>query len=180
MSSVTEDGTTQDAGHFWYPEEPTVAELLEAVRRFRRADQEMRRRISAGMDMNITDLQALQFVLAREAHGELARPRGLADYLGISTASTTKLLDRLTASGHLVRSVHPSDRRSVVVSSTPHAHDEIRERLEVMHEAMAAVARDVPVGSRPHLRRFLDAMTALLDREGRIEPLTAAADRPRG
>lgn len=176
---MTEDGTTQ-AAHFWYPEEPAVAELLEAVRRFRRADQEMRRRISAGMDMNLTDMQALQFVLSQEAHGELARPRGLADYLGISTASTTKLLDRLTASGHLVRSVHPSDRRSVVVSSTPHAHEEIRERLEEMHEAMAAIAREVPPRSRPHVQRFLDAMTAQLDREGRIEPLTAATDLPPG
>ncbi|MGY4642669.1 MarR family winged helix-turn-helix transcriptional regulator [Cellulomonas sp. URHB0016] len=158
--------------HYWYADEPSVVEVLEAVRRFRRADQEMRRRISAGMDMNESDLQALQYVIATESRGGQAHPRDIAAHLRISSASTTKLLDRLTASGHLVRAVHPTDRRSVVVSSTSHAHDEIRERLERMHAAMAAIVRDVPVGARPHVRDFLRAMAAQLDSEGAVAPLT--------
>lgn len=158
--------------HYWYPDDGSVVEVLEAVRRFRRADQEMRRRLSLGMDMNETDLQALQFVIAAESRGAQAHPREIATYLRISTASTTKLLDRLTASGHLVRTEHPTDRRSVVVSSTPHAHREIRERLERMHAAMAALVRDVPPTSRSHVRDFLHAMAAQLDTEGTPAPLT--------
>ena len=80
---------------YWYADDRSVAEVLEAVRRFRRADQEMRRRLSAGMDMNETDLQALQFVIGTETRGGHAHPREIAAYLRISTASTTKLLDRL-------------------------------------------------------------------------------------
>jgi len=158
--------------HYWYADEPSVVDVLEAVRRFRRADQEMRRRISAGMDMNESDLAALQLVISTEARGGQAHPREISAHLGISSASTTKLLDRLTASGHLVRTVHPTDRRSVVVSSTPHAHQEIRERLERMHAAMAAIARDVPPEARPHVRDFLRAMAAQLDSEGVVAPLT--------
>ncbi len=160
------------AAHYWYADEPSVVELLEAVRRFRRADQEMRRRLSAGMDMNETDVQALQLVIATESHGGQVHPRDIAAHLRISTASTTKLLDRLTASGHLVRGVHPTDRRSVVVSSTPHAHHEIRARLERMHAAMAAIARGVPADARPHVRDFLRAMADHLDSEGSLAPLT--------
>ena len=161
-------------GHFWYPDEPLVAELLEAVRRFRRADTEMRRRISAGMDMNLTDMQALQLVIAREEAGGRVQPRELAAHLGISTASTTKLLDRLAASGHLVRVVHPNDRRSVLIESTPHARGQIRERLARMHARMAEIARGVPPESRPAVRAFLDAMSDELDHEGTIRPLTPA------
>ncbi|WP_028049439.1 MarR family winged helix-turn-helix transcriptional regulator [Cellulomonas sp. URHD0024] len=169
---MNEETAPEIPTHYWYADDSSVREVLEAVRHFRRADQEMRRRLSAGMDMNETDLQALQFVIAAESRGGQAHPREIAAYLRISTASTTKLLDRLTASGHLVRTEHPTDRRSVVVSSTPHAHREIRERLERMHAAMAAIVRDVPTGSRPHLRDFLRSMAELLDTEATPAPLT--------
>lgn len=163
-----------EVAHFWYGDDTSVAELLEAVRRFRRADADMRRRISAGMAMNLTDMQALQYVIATEARGHHAQPRDLAAYLAISTASTTKLVDRLTASGHLQRSTHPTDRRSVVLTSTSHAHAEIHARLGRMHEAMAEIARAVPDEARPALRTFLDALSEQLDAETGIEPLTRA------
>lgn len=148
---------------YWYDDDTAVVNLLTAVRRFRRADQEMRRRVSTGMDMNETDMQALQAVVEAEGRGGVLTPRELAAHLGISSASTTKLLDRLTASGHLSRAPHPSDRRSLVLVATPHAHDEIRERLTLMHERMAEIARAVPVGSRGAVVDFLEAMTAELD-----------------
>ncbi|MEN0130169.1 MAG: MarR family transcriptional regulator [Brevundimonas sp.] len=159
--------------HYWYDDE-SIAELLEAVRRFRRSDTEMRRRISAGMAMNVTDMQALQYVIATESRGEHAHPGGIAAHLAISTAATTKLLDRLAASGHLVRSTHPTDRRSVVVASTPHAHDQIRARLLHMHQEMARIAAAVPADARPAVRAFLDALSDQLDSEQGFEALTPA------
>ncbi|MDM7853493.1 MarR family winged helix-turn-helix transcriptional regulator [Cellulomonas alba] len=164
-------------GHFWYANEPDVRDLLQAVRRFRRVDEEMRRRISAGMDMNLTDLRALQYVIAAEESGETVQQHDLARYLGISTASTTKLLDRLTASGHLVRAPHPRDGRSVVVTSTDHARSEIRERLGRMHARMAEIARDVPVEARAAVREFLDALSDQIAEEGHVAPLSP---RPHG
>jgi len=170
MTAMT-DGATPP-GHFWYPDDPEVAEMLQAVRRLRRVDEEMRRRISAGMDMNLTDLRALQYVIASEEAGELVQQHALARYLGISTASTTKLLDRLSASGHLVRAPHPHDHRSVVVQSTPHARAEIRERLGRMHARMAETARAVPADARPAVRHFLDALADQLADEGHVAPLS--------
>src|SRR5512140_54113 len=123
----------------------------------------MRRRVSTGMDMNETDMQALQAVVEAEGRGVVLTPRELAAHLGISSASTTKLLDRLTASGHLSRAPHPSDRRSLVLVATPHAHDEIRERLTRMHAGMAEIARAVPAASRQAVVDFLEAMADELD-----------------
>ncbi|WP_240646065.1 MarR family winged helix-turn-helix transcriptional regulator [Georgenia sp. SYP-B2076] len=164
--------TPAPEAHYWYDGDASVVAVLHAVRRFRRADQEMRRRMSEGMDMNVTDLQALQFVIAGEGRGEAVTPRQLSAHLRISTASTTKLLDRLTASGHLARSPHPRDRRSLVLTATAHAHDQIRERLAHMHERMADVARSVPPEAREAVVAFLAGMAALLDEEGGAAPLT--------
>lgn len=124
------------------------------------------------MDMNVSDLQALQFVIAAEGQAALATPRALSQYLGISSASTTKLLDRLTASGHLERHPHPTDRRALVLTCTAHAHDEIHARLARMHARMREIAEAVPVESRKAVVDFLTAMADQLDSEGSVAPLS--------
>lgn len=169
---------TQDATGvpYWYADEPEVTGILEALRAFRRADQEMRRRAAAGMGMNETAMRALQVVVGRERSGLTVSPHHLARALAISTASTTKLVDRLVASGHLVRAPHPRDRRGVVITATPHAHLEIRERLATMHKEMGVVASRVPARSRAHVRAFLLDMADLLDAQDAVEPLSPDAD----
>lgn len=157
---------------YWYDNSESLVAILHALRRFRRTDQEMRRRMSADMDMNVSDMQALQFVIAAEGQEELATPRALSQYLGISSASTTKLLDRLTASGHLERHPHPTDRRALVLTCTPHAHDEIRDRLSRMHVRMREIAASIPPESRQAVIDFLTAMADHLESEGSVAPLT--------
>ena len=170
------DTTSEPDEHenYWYADNDSVVQILHALRRFRRSDQEMRRRMSADMDMNETDMQALQIVIAAEGSGRLVTPRELSSSLGISTASTTKLLDRLTASGHLERHPHPSDRRALVITATDHAHNQIRERLERMHTAMREIAANVPDTSRKAVADFLQQMASLLDGEAPppLTPLT--------
>lgn len=160
--------------HYWYADDPDVAEVLEAVRTFRRSDAAMRRRTAARMSMNETDMRALQALIGRDSEGLRTSPHHLARELGISTASTTKLLDRLAESGHLVREQHPTDRRGVVLRPTQHAHDEVRERLAHMHRRMAEVALAVPERSRADVAGFLRAMAAVLDDEQGSAPLRPA------
>lgn len=147
---------------YWFDDDVEVVALLQAVRRFRHADQTMRRRLVADLNMNSTDLDALRFVVARERSEDPPSPHELSAYLHISTASTSKLLDRMTASGHLLRADHPRDRRSVVLRTTPHAHEEVRGRLTRIHEEMAQTARSVPPESRAAIVNFLDSMAAVL------------------
>ncbi|MDO8143435.1 MULTISPECIES: MarR family winged helix-turn-helix transcriptional regulator [unclassified Isoptericola] len=156
---------------YWYGDEDAAArELLEAVRVFRRSDEVMRQRASREMDMNVTDLRALRFVIAAQRRGEPVTPRGLAEYLEISTASTTKLLDRLSRTGRLQRQPHPHDRRSFVVLATEGAQEEVRERLTRVHREMFEVARQVPEHCRGAVRDFLLGLAAQVD-----EPEDAAA-----
>lgn len=166
---------------YWFQDAESAVRMLRALRRFRAADRDMRRRMTAGMEMNATDVDALRFVIAHERTGEPVTPRDLAAYLDISTASTTKLLDRLGRSGHLRREPHPHDRRSVVVVPTAHAHAQVRERLSRMHGRMLAVAEAVPEGSRADVARFLEAMAGCLEGEDAVEdlnPLTGPLTGP--
>ena len=157
---------------YWYDDADTAVELLSATRRFRRADHEMRRRMRAGMDMNTTDLAALRFVIAQELAEDPVTPLRLARHLEISGASTSKLLDRLTASGHLVRAPHPRDRRSRIVEATDHAHSQVRERLSGMHERMLEIAREVPDPARQAAIDFLLSMARHLETEAPPQELT--------
>jgi DNA-binding MarR family transcriptional regulator len=166
---------------YWYDDTDPAVEILLALRAFRSADHGMRRRLVAGMGMNATDLAALRHVIAREAADDPATPRTVAQQLGISTASTTKLLNRLTDSGHLAREPHPRDRRSVTVRATAHAHEQIRERMTAVHGHMLEIARDVPADCRTAVVEFLLAMARQLDAEQTAAPLgPPGAARPAG
>ncbi|MDN5821976.1 MAG: MarR family transcriptional regulator, partial [Brachybacterium sp.] len=136
------------------------------------ADHEMRRRMSTSMDMNTTDLSALRFVIAHEQSDAPVTPLRLAQHLQITGASTSKLLDRLTASGHLERAPHPHDRRSRIVVATAHAHSQVRDRLSGMHEQMLEIARAVPAPARQAATDFLLAMAEHLETEAPPRELT--------
>ena len=97
------------------------------------------------------------------------------DCLGISTASTTNLLDRLTASGRLTRSPHPRDRRSLVVRATEHAPG--RPGSGWAHARANGADRRSGAGGQPAVAGFLSVMVEQLDRAGTVAPLTRAAER---
>ncbi|WMY78541.1 MarR family transcriptional regulator [Citricoccus sp. I39-566] len=160
---------------YWYDEADSAVALLQALRRFRSRDQEMRRRMGTDMALNATDIEALRYVIAHELAEDHLTPRELAKHLHISTASTAKMLNRLSESGHLQRAPHPDDRRSVIVTATDHAHAEVRQWLTGMHQRMLEVALAVPEGSRPALIGFLESMANCLAPEG----VPATPGRPR-
>ncbi len=132
----------------------------------------MRRAMSERMEMNVSDIQALRSVVAGERSGHPATPRQISTELGISTASTTKLVDRLVSAGHIRRIPHPSDRRSVTLTATPNAHREIGNWLSAMHEQMGRVVRSFSPEELSHIERFLNEMSEVLDGEA------APSDRP--
>ncbi len=105
----------------WLPQtshEESVMDVLVAIRAFSDALDRMYGDMKGDMDMNASDLAALRMLIMREQRGESVSPHQVAKHLRISTASTTKLIDRLSASGHLERRPHPRDRRARVVVLT--------------------------------------------------------------
>lgn len=113
-----------------------VMGVLQAIRAFTDAMDRMHGGLKVDMDMNATDLAALRMLIMREGRGEIVSPHQLAEHLRISSASTTKLLDRLSASGHVARQPHPRDRRALIVVLTDESRStffrHFGERLRLM------------------------------------------------
>jgi DNA-binding MarR family transcriptional regulator len=139
--------------HYWYPSDSddpgTPRErgiaVLQAFRLYRAAEAAMRRRTRDSMSMGENELLVLRYLIKAQGEGRLVGPTELARYLGISTASTTALIDRLQKSGHVVRQAHPSDRRSVHVVATEKSDEEVRATLGRMHERMIAAVDGMTV-----------------------------------
>ena len=158
---VLSSSTGFESSGYWYEPDATrigSVDVLNLLRRYRAAEQEMRRRTRDSMGMGETDLLALRYVLKAEREGALLTPGMLAKRIGISTASTTVLIDRLERSGHLARRPHPTDRRSLVVVSTTGSDAEVRETLGRMHRAMIDVADSLDPDELRAVARFLAGM----------------------
>ena len=67
------------------------------------------------LTVNPTDLQAMEHLIQ---DGPLT-PTDLSRRLGVSTAATTTIIDRLTSVGHVERIPNPSDRRGILVVPAP-------------------------------------------------------------
>lgn len=136
-----------------------IGELMAALGRLRSAEQQLSDASMKYMKLNQSDMRALHFLIVAANAKQTATPGAIANHLKISTASTTKLLDRLENAGHIIRRPHPTDRRALAISITPKtrqaAMDTVgRQQAKRFHAAarLSAAERDVVI-------RFLDDMT---------------------
>ncbi len=143
---------------------PHALRVIESLRDYRAAERAMRLRTREAMKMGEADLKALRFLLKAEAEGRPVTPTELRTYLGMKSSSVTIMLDRLTASGHVRRAPHPTDRRSLLITATPGADEEVRHTLARMHERMLAVAAGLDDPQADTVTAFLARLTAAVDR----------------
>ncbi|WP_306420638.1 MarR family transcriptional regulator [Arthrobacter sp. JCM 19049] len=69
--------------------------------RLRAVERKISRASQQYMKLNETDMRAIRMLIAARHREEVVTPGQLAKHLGISTASVTKMLDRLEAGGTL-------------------------------------------------------------------------------
>jgi len=137
-----------------------IVRLMQSLRGWHTAERSMSEASSKYMKLNVTDMRALRFLIAARNQHEIATPGALAEYLGISSASTTKLLDRLEHGGHLVRAPHPTDRRALAISVTDATRVVARESVGRLHARRFAVAAELTPDEREVVIRFLDELSA--------------------
>jgi DNA-binding MarR family transcriptional regulator len=140
--------TRTDSSRYWYgaSEEDRrrrAVEVLEAFRLYRAAEVAMRRRTRESMSMGENELLVLRYLLKADRAGRSVSPSEITRYLGVSTASTTAIIDRLEKSGHVTRVPHPSDRRSIHIVATAASDAEVRATLGRMHERMMSAVLDM-------------------------------------
>ena len=137
-----------------------IVELMSALRAWHRASARMSEASRRYMRLNENDMRALRLLIASENAGEVVTARAVADHLGISSAATTKMLDRLESGGHVVRRPHPGDRRAIVLTVTPETRRAARESVGRVHARRFDVAARLSSDERGIVTRFLRELAA--------------------
>lgn len=137
-----------------------ISGVMQALGGLRDAEQKLSDASLRYMKLNQTDMRALHFLIACENSGNVATPGAIATHLGISTASTTKLLDRLERGEHVTRSPHPSDRRALAIAITPETRKSAVETVGRQHARRFTSAARLSSKERDIVMRFLADMTA--------------------
>ncbi|MEV7457518.1 MarR family winged helix-turn-helix transcriptional regulator [Pseudarthrobacter oxydans] len=159
--------TGNEGSGYWYGPDGQLdysAAVLKSLRDYRTAETAVRRSTRDSMGMGETDILALRYLLRVQASGKSVAPKDISQFLGITSASTTSLIDRLVASGHVRREAHPTDRRSVIVVPTVESDREVRLTLGNMHREMMAVAEGLSADEARVVVEFLGRMTEALQK----------------
>jgi len=140
-----------------------VTQVLVGMRRWRESEEALSFKSRNHMRLNENDMKALRFLVVSQNQNVVATPGALAEHLSISSASTTKLLDRLAAGGHVERQPHPTDRRALMITITKRTHEQVRETVGRTHALrFEAVARLTPA-ERDVVIRFLNDLSRTPD-----------------
>lgn len=97
---------------------------LQVVHRLRAISVELdqaRAAFARANGLHDTDVRALIHLLDADRAGLPATPGWLGSQLGLTSASTTALIDRLEGAGHVRRERRPDDRRKVEIRVTEEA-----------------------------------------------------------
>lgn len=137
-----------------------VGKVMAALARLREAERELMEASQRYMQLNRTDMRALHYLIGAKNRGVIATPGAISEHLKISSASTTKLLDRLELGGHITRQPHPTDRRALAIEITPATHEAAMATVGRQHAKRFLAAARLTSDEREVVIRFLDEMTA--------------------
>ncbi|MBX3093686.1 MAG: MarR family transcriptional regulator [Cryobacterium sp.] len=140
--------------------------VMAALGRLREAEDRLSEASLKYMRLNRTDMRALHFLIVAENNGSVVTPGAIASHLRISTASTTKLLDRLERGGHITRGAHPSDRRALAISITAETREAAMQTVGKQQSRRFYAAARLTADEREAVTRFLTDMAGELDITG--------------
>lgn len=89
-------------------------------------------------------LASVHTMLVVQSRAGSCRVQDIADEIGITVGASSKLVDRLEASGMLVRAANPDDRRSSVITLTPKGSEAHRRGSDFVDRYVHTLLGDVP------------------------------------
>lgn len=152
---IDPDQQLVDRSHVSDDDIAQIMRVLSGIRDWRETEERIRLQARTDMDLNENDMRALRFLVASDNIGTVVTPGLLAAHLDISTASTTKLLDRLAAAGHVTRSAHPTDRRALAIAITEDTHRRVQDSVGRTQAHRFNVVAGLSPAERDIVIRFL-------------------------
>lgn len=105
-------------------------ELKRALEFYHGTVEDLIRELVRVLGVNETDRRGLEIVLLEDEKS--TTPGMLAERLGLTAAGVTIMLNRLEKQGYIARSLHPTDRRRVIVMATDLAARRVQELVVPM------------------------------------------------
>jgi len=89
-------------------------------------------------------------------------PNDLARTLGVTSAASSGIVDRLEARGHVSRQPHPTDKRRTVVAISASGRTEVLSQMRPMFEALVAADAKLTDQQRTVVEGYLRDITAAM------------------
>ncbi|MBO9705090.1 MAG: winged helix-turn-helix transcriptional regulator [Arthrobacter sp.] len=141
--------------------EDHVLNSLHLLREFREVETGARESLRADLNINNTDLEALRFVVD-ESVERTVTPKMLGAHLGVTSASTSALVERLISAGYLTREVDRHDRRARILRATEDARDMLDSGLQRQVSALLSAAGAFTDEELAAVERYLEALISAL------------------
>ncbi len=113
-----------------------VADLLDVFHELVRFETELWNavddRLRADFDLPLSRLEPMQVIGRRPS----CRVNDIAEELAITIGGTSKLVDRIEASGYCVRRANPDDRRSSIIELTPSGRRLVAKATKAMRDEL--------------------------------------------
>lgn len=135
-----------------------IGRLMKALSALREAEQAVSQASEEYMRLSAQDMRALHYLIVAKHRGELVTPGMLAAHLDVSAASITNLLNRLEQGAHIVRRVHPTDRRALAIEVTPETESSAMQTVGKQQARRFHAAARLTDEEREVVIRFLDDM----------------------
>ncbi|HEY5821255.1 MAG TPA: MarR family transcriptional regulator [Propionibacteriaceae bacterium] len=133
--------------------------VVNRVRRMMTLFRGVERRLGAQLDLNHTDLLAME-IISRERQ---VTPSRLAAQLGVTSAAATFVIDRLISAGHVSRQPHPTDRRSTVIATVPESVGQVASLLAPLGVQIWDCYSELDERDRAAVDTFLDNLGDLFE-----------------
>ena len=137
-----------------------IVEVMEAMQRWRKIERKLNDASRKYMQLGENDMRAVRYMIAMQRHGTLATPSDIARHLGITTASVSKMLDRLVSGNHVQRLPHPQDRRSTALQVTEETQAIARQSVGYNHAQRFHAIGSLTPQERAAVIKFFDAFSA--------------------
>jgi DNA-binding MarR family transcriptional regulator len=145
---------------------PTAEDLSAATRRLDVALARLHAALARRLQVSQPELMAITHISSEGVLG----PTELAHRIDVTTGAVTALVDRLAERGHLERRPHPADRRKLLLTVTPHAREEVLRHITPLAQDIGALAGTFSEEERLAIGRFLEGLTAIVDRHAGDDP----------
>jgi len=137
--------------------------LVDDVRTLTYRTQHLAHAFAEQQAMHPTDVEAMVHVMQAETDGEPLTAGGLAEALGLSSAATTSVVDRLERAGHVQRERPATDRRRVHLRITESATGVAGAFFGPLGQRAGVLMEGFSTAELAAVHRFMEGFSAAME-----------------